>query len=601
MGRCKFSAQTFPVCLLLSLSLSLSMPAQAIVGTLDTDNQFPFVVQLKAEANDGARWSCSGAVSITGLVSTAAHCVWDPEHGRVKRINVVYTDADGISHTVPDHKIFYPKEFELAYSKWFNSKGVASADVVSLNFHLMSVQDIAFIVPADSVEVEGFPHWGTELLDAPSCAWSTDDFDKTGTLPPERCRGTFSETKMKEQLGDYAGLRAMAVGYGIYFCNDYGREQGPDSCKSDGRRRYVEVPLVAGVHASGRTFAPPELWCTGQNDFGVNPVQHGDSGGPRFIRARDGRWFFVGYTSGGNNNEECASSIFMHLDLWREAATYKSRIHYHNSFGGAQNWMSHQLQRFLSEYLESWSGPNSETIPREKTFQNDWMNGYTESDKFKSIVRFAERWPKRRFRISAGSSPTVDVGDDGDSQITAEVEWRLENPATNDTAEGTVNIKALVRTGWPTEAQLAYGVADSWPYFSSWKCTTLRGGNEIEPWGCHKASPPHWTHNGSIVRLSASGTKRDFYYVAPRQGLLDVGVRSGTLLFSGRRSGNSYSGTAYIFNNRCGPIGYAVTGDVGSDDKSVTLHGQVPRLDAGCHVVSTKDDTLVFQFEEGGD
>jgi hypothetical protein len=103
-------------------------------------------------------------------------------------------------------------------------------------------------------------------------------------------------------------------------------------------------------------------------------------------------------------------------------------------------------------------------------------------------------------------------------------------------------------------------------------------------------------HNGSVVRLSASGSKRDFYYVSPRQGLLDVGVRPGELLFTGKRSGNAYAGTAYIFNKRCGPIGYAVSGEVGQDDRSVTMRGQAPKVDANCQIIATKDDTLTFTF-----
>jgi hypothetical protein len=178
-------------------SLTSSTPVLAVVGTLDTDDQFPYVVQLKAEADDGASWSCSGAVSITGLVSTAAHCVWDPQHGRVKRINIIYKDADGVIHTVPDYKIFYPKEFEVAYSKWFNSKGVAPPEVAALNFHLMSIQDLAFIVPADTIEVEGFPHWATELLDVPSCGMTAEDPVESFNTPPVRCRGKFSESKIE--------------------------------------------------------------------------------------------------------------------------------------------------------------------------------------------------------------------------------------------------------------------------------------------------------------------------------------------------------------------------------------------------------------------
>jgi hypothetical protein len=110
--------------------------------------------------------------------------------------------------------------------------------------------------------------------------------------------------------------------------------------------------------------------------------------------------------------------------------------------------------------------------------------------------------------------------------------------------------------------------------------------------------PPHWTHNGSVMTLAASGTKREFFYQIPREGLATVGIKPGTLLFTGHRSGNTYSGTAYVFNKRCGPIAYDVSGEVASDDRGVTMRGQVPLMDSSCRVGSTRDDTLVFTLED---
>lgn len=110
-------------------------------------------------------------------------------------------------------------------------------------------------------------------------------------------------------------------------------------------------------------------------------------------------------------------------------------------------------------------------------------------------------------------------------------------------------------------------------------------------------STPRWMHNGSVVKLVAEGAKRKFYYETPREGLTKVGVTPGTLLFSGRRSGKSYSGTAYIFNKRCGPVAYQVSGMVSDDDRQVTMEGQAPSVGDNCKVISTKPDTLIFSYE----
>jgi regulator of sirC expression with transglutaminase-like and TPR domain len=105
-----------------------------------------------------------------------------------------------------------------------------------------------------------------------------------------------------------------------------------------------------------------------------------------------------------------------------------------------------------------------------------------------------------------------------------------------------------------------------------------------------------WEFNGSSVSLAASGGGRKFYYEKPRQELVDVGVGPGTLLFEGRRNGNQYAGRAYVFSKYCGALGYDVTGQVGADDRSVTLYGSSPRVDPTCRVVEYRDSVLVFNF-----
>jgi hypothetical protein len=104
-----------------------------------------------------------------------------------------------------------------------------------------------------------------------------------------------------------------------------------------------------------------------------------------------------------------------------------------------------------------------------------------------------------------------------------------------------------------------------------------------------------WEHNGSIVTLRADGTERSFVYSSPRSGLP---VTAGTLLFKGKKDGDSYSGTAYSFSSRCRPIGYTVSGSVSSDQRTVTMYGKIPRRDGSCRTVKYDDDVLVFSFHD---
>lgn len=108
----------------------------------------------------------------------------------------------------------------------------------------------------------------------------------------------------------------------------------------------------------------------------------------------------------------------------------------------------------------------------------------------------------------------------------------------------------------------------------------------------------YWEHNGSIMALEASGASRTFSYQQPRSGLP---VASGTVLFEGRRDGESYSGTAYLFSSRCGAIAYAVTGTVSPDERGVTMYGNAPSRDARCQVVGYKQDILQFNFLQAAD
>ena len=109
-------------------------------------------------------------------------------------------------------------------------------------------------------------------------------------------------------------------------------------------------------------------------------------------------------------------------------------------------------------------------------------------------------------------------------------------------------------------------------------------------------APTKWNHNGSLMLLEASGAERRFVYDVPRQGMIAAGARPGDVVFAGRREGATYSGTAYIYSPSCGQVGYPVAGNVSSDERSVVLEGQAPRLGSDCTVKSYRRDRLQFDL-----
>jgi len=107
----------------------------------------------------------------------------------------------------------------------------------------------------------------------------------------------------------------------------------------------------------------------------------------------------------------------------------------------------------------------------------------------------------------------------------------------------------------------------------------------------------YWTHNGSLVSLTADGDARSFHYENPREGMQAHGAKRGALLFKGSRQGANYAGTAYVFAGQCGAIPYAVRGSISHDERRITLEGQAPnQINQSCQVTAYRPDTLTFDF-----
>jgi hypothetical protein len=107
-----------------------------------------------------------------------------------------------------------------------------------------------------------------------------------------------------------------------------------------------------------------------------------------------------------------------------------------------------------------------------------------------------------------------------------------------------------------------------------------------------------WDHNGSRMGLVAEGNSRSFYYVTPRKALLERGVFPGLLLFEGQRTGDRYVGTARIFAAPpCGEFPYQVEGPVSSDQETVTMSGNAPRVNDRCEIIGYRPDTLLFTLD----
>lgn len=107
-----------------------------------------------------------------------------------------------------------------------------------------------------------------------------------------------------------------------------------------------------------------------------------------------------------------------------------------------------------------------------------------------------------------------------------------------------------------------------------------------------------WEHNGSLMRLSTDGSdRRIFTYEEPSDLMYRAGVRTGTVLFEGRRIGDEYVGTARVFSRNCGWLEYRVSGVV-PNERTVILYGKRERYNSQtCRPTgSVAHDKLVFNY-----
>lgn len=105
-----------------------------------------------------------------------------------------------------------------------------------------------------------------------------------------------------------------------------------------------------------------------------------------------------------------------------------------------------------------------------------------------------------------------------------------------------------------------------------------------------------WNHNGSIMHLVENGTKREIYYAEPRQGMMEAGVKPGTLFFDGERIGDDYFGTARVFSSKCqAPMTFSISGRM-IDEQTLVLEGNRPKFSNCKATGEMKYESLEFNF-----
>ena len=112
--------------------------------------------------------------------------------------------------------------------------------------------------------------------------------------------------------------------------------------------------------------------------------------------------------------------------------------------------------------------------------------------------------------------------------------------------------------------------------------------------GAAAAATVSYSHNNSAMKLVPDGDVVRLIYDKPRDGLEPLGIKPGTPLFEGKKTGaNTSAGEATTFSRTCGTAKFPVAGE--AQGGTVTLRGQKPVRDGDCKVSGYTGETLTFE------
>jgi hypothetical protein len=324
------------------------VPTSALDGELAGD-RFPFVVQFNSTQEDGSVVGCTGTVIDNGIIITASHCITNPKikdskcaadffadrlrgtceisEGYARFVEIHYKDKYGFEQSTKTTAYVWPNQYSTWHLYWErtrrnpNSSGPDIEDAFTKSNFL----DSAILRPREFIPLRAYGHiiwdvFGPVLQDMKNMNdWTITDSRKTAI---ER----IFETRFGK--GPY---EAVLVGYGLSGPYAACQTKQP-ACISDHRRRYATVPIIpAPSIIKSITFTgdknlkptsvtiplrPPWLWTAGTVN-GENPARPGDSGGPMFVKAVDGKWYLVAMTSGSGGSDSSHASPLIVPKLWQ--------------------------------------------------------------------------------------------------------------------------------------------------------------------------------------------------------------------------------------------------------------------------------------------
>ncbi len=78
--------------------------------------------------------------------------------------------------------------------------------------------------------------------------------------------------------------------------------------------------------------------------------------------------------------------------------------------------------------------------------------------------------------------------------------------------------------------------------------------------------------------------------------MVKTGACLGSLLFVGKTKGNTYAGTAFIYDRRRGESSCQVSRSVLDNSRKVKIRGKAPRVSRNCQLFGYRNDVLEFEL-----
>jgi hypothetical protein len=386
--------------LLLAMSLfCFAEQAAALDGDVDTDDMLPFVVIVTADG-----WECTGVVLTTHVVATAGHCLW---------LNGKYASDVRVHYKDPHGQWVYNQATEIKVTDNYRHlmvAGTTSYDEVHgtlLNLKNEADQrrsiyeDFGLIYTDVDIPVAGL---GYTILDQlVDTKTLLAELDKTNNTWDTGVYAILKNSVVGAIDNGFFGnnkkllIKVLAAGYGLYDCTD---ENDNRTCKHDLLRRYQEAIL-----GMPKDMPPFFVWCVPPTTEGRLIEHGGDSGGPLFIRAADGKWLLSGFLSGGGWSETgsrlaCSSSLAYHVKFYTDFVNAPRP----NTITPDSYYDNGHAEYFLKQILESWSSQNSEHLLRLKSLYKE--NGTMVSGApmsldaiYKLHEEFVTAWPQRSYEL----------------------------------------------------------------------------------------------------------------------------------------------------------------------------------------------------------